>query len=109
MNTQPRLDKELRALRHDASRVMKDISEISRNFAGNTAQENPSESGAAIPASVDATLRELTEKVSRLRESFAEYQEKTDKHVRAHPYGYMLAALGIGTVLGKLVSLRQSS
>ena len=91
----------LRSLEADASRVMKDLSDLSAKL-----RETASSGAGAFD---EKTVTDLSERLAGLQQrasSIASEGQKTlasiDKSVRANPYLWILGALGLGVLLGKV-------
>lgn len=94
------------ALQQDASRVLKEISELSARLR-EVGKEKISEVSEDTVSLLKNQLSALQAQASNISEESKELLAKLDKNVRTNPYTYIIAALGIGVLLGKLFRSRR--
>ncbi len=94
------------ALQQDASRVLKEISELSVRLR-EVGKEKISEVSDDTVTMLKKQLSALQAQASNLSEDSKELLAGIDKNVRANPYSYIIGALGIGLLLGKLFRSRR--
>ncbi len=95
----------LKVLKDEASKVMDDLSNL-----GKVLSEVGEEKTAEVREKADSYLTQeferLHERINALSEKIAESTKVADKHVRANPYLYILGSLGLGFLLGKVMTPR---
>ena len=88
------------ALQQDASRVLKEISELSVRLR-EVGKEKMGEVSDDTVSMLKKQLSALQAQASNISEESKELLKSVDKSVRANPYTYILGALGLGLLLGK--------
>ncbi len=91
----------LLALRKDAAQMVQDLSELTGKLA-ESGKEYSSGVKDELVEQVDKQLRELSIRMKALSEEVKAGSLKVDKHLKEHPYGYILGAVGLGFLLGKI-------
>lgn len=101
MKTESALDPRIRALKDDTSKVLDDISSLSHTIAkfGATKAEDLSEDAVAA---LQKQLAAIRNRVSDIADESSKAFAQLDKNVRANPYVFILCALGLGFLLGKV-------
>ena len=97
------MSKETQAISNDMSQLAEDARALMA-ATGDVAAERVS----AARNRLAAALERSKEIYGRVREKAAERARATDQAVREHPYQTMALALGVGALLGYLVSRRYS-
>lgn len=92
----------VKALQKDASRVLQEISELSAKLreVGTSKIEEVSSETVAI---LQKQLADLEATTATLNVEGKKILGNLDKSVKANPYLWILGALGLGLLLGKLV------
>ena len=94
------------ALQQDASRVLKEISELSSRLR-EVGKEKLSEVSDDTVSLLKNQLSALQKQASNISEDSKELFASIDKSVRANPYTFIIGALGLGFLLGKLFRSRR--
>lgn len=90
------------ALQEDATRVLREISDLSAKLRA-IGKEKMTEVSDETVTLLKQSLADLEEKAATLNLESRKMLEGLDKKVRANPYMFILGALGIGVLLGKLM------
>lgn len=97
----PKLKSEIEMLRRDASKIVSDISSLSKTV-GTVGKEKSQEVAEEVSKRAEMELNALRERMSVLEERSREYAKALDSSVKQNPYIYILGFLGLGLLLGKL-------
>jgi ElaB/YqjD/DUF883 family membrane-anchored ribosome-binding protein len=123
-----KLKKELGNLKDDASKVIADLSSLSERIA--TVGKDKSQDAIAkgqdvlnevskvIEKDLDALRKRIGELegeyIDTIKKKFGEFEEEYNKqkkvvaeHIKKNPYAYVLGAVGVGFLVGKLLSLKE--
>lgn len=94
---------ELESLRSEANRVVKDISTLSSSMAelGKNTSKDLSDK---VNRKADAEMKMLRQRLESIEDKIKEYSQTVDGHVRSNPYLYIFGSLGLGALLGKLLT-----
>jgi ElaB/YqjD/DUF883 family membrane-anchored ribosome-binding protein len=94
----------LLALRKDAAQMVQDLSELTGKLA-ETGKDFTGEIKDDLVQQLDKQLQELSTRMKSLGDEVKADSQKVDQHLREHPYGYILGAVGLGFLLGKIRKL----
>ena len=107
------LDKALASLRGDLQKVQKDLSRLARaggkaaKQAGSTAQEASGGAIQTLEAEASALLDTVKDLGSSAVAGGEEVVSSVEDHIKGHPLPMVLAALGVGVVIGFLINVRR--
>lgn len=96
---------QMESLQEDASRVLREITDLSAKLRDVGKSKLTEVSDDTIDM-LRQSLAELEEKASTLRGESKRLLGDIDDRVRANPYLFILGALGLGVLLGKLMGSR---
>ena len=103
MATQMKLNNDFKMIQDEASKVIEDLSHLGRVLA-----EVGGEQSRAVKENFGEAIQEeiasLKSRIRALNGQIVERSKAADKHVHANPYPYMLGSLGMGLLLGKMLS-----
>lgn len=102
MATNPKFVDDIEELKTDASKVLTDISKLSRSIpeAGKASAVGLSQDAMKT---VEASIAEIQGRLTELSDQLGKQVKKADKNVHENPYLYMAGAVGVGFLLGKLL------
>lgn len=106
MATKTKAKSDFDALRDEASKVIDDLSQLGK-VLGQIGEEKSKDAKEDLDAFFQTEIANIKKRLEGLSGKIGESAQTADKHVRANPYLYILGALGIGYILGKLLT-RQS-
>ncbi len=92
----------VQTLQADAARMLDDLSVLSSKLK-DVGKAKAEELGNEAVAQLNDQLKTLQEKLSSLSKDSEQVLAQVDKSVRASPYLYIVGALGLGVLLGKLL------
>ncbi len=92
----------VQTLQADAARMLDDLSELSAKLK-DVGKAKAEELGNEAVAQWNEQLKTLQEKLSSLSKDSEQALAQVDKSVRANPYLYIIGALGLGLLLGKVL------
>jgi len=99
----PKLKNEIETLREDASKIVSDISSLSKTM-GSASKEKSQQIAESISKQAEEELKILRTRMRELEERSKKYAKVVDQHVKQNPYLYILGFLGMGVLLGKLLA-----
>ncbi len=95
-----RLKKDLEALQADFSRLLKDVKGL-----GNNGRSEISDYTSMATEQLGDLIHKAEASLEKMREQVKATSKRVESTVEEHPIAALLAALGIGFLLGKLISL----
>jgi len=100
MAQQPAADERIRALKDDASKMMDELADLSKKL-GEVGKAKAGEIGAEAVGDIKEHMEMLQKRLASLSKEGRTAIAQLDESVRANPYVYIIAALGLGWLLGK--------
>lgn len=94
----------LSGLEAEASKMMKDLDSLVGQLK-ELGQTAPGDLRDAATEALTAQFKVLQAKLGELTANHQETIAKVDRSVKAHPYLFILGALGLGVLLGKVMRL----
>ncbi len=88
-------------LRNEASKLVDDISRLGKVLA-DVGESKSQEAKDDINEFITEEFASLKQRLEQISQKLAAQAKSTDQHVRTNPYLYILGALGLGFLLGKL-------
>jgi len=96
---------DLLALKQDASRVMDDITKLSRQLK-DVSFDKAEDASEEIRKKLKHELGVLRKRMDRMNQQMKTYGRQVDVHVREHPYAFLAGALSIGFLLARFMTGR---
>ncbi len=95
----------LKVLREEASKVIDDLSHLGKVLA-EVGEDRSTEAKEKTEAYLSREFERLHERLNTLGERIAESTRAADRHIRANPYLYIMGSMGLGFLMGKILSTR---
>lgn len=102
MAAKPKLNSNLIALRHDASKVIDDIQKLSAQLKA-VGKDRVLDAQSELTDALEDRLEMLKSRLVELTDTIQAYAKQVDQHVTANPYPYMAGATGIGFLIGRFL------
>ena len=93
---------DIESLKKDATQVMEDLTGLSRKLA-EIGKSRSEEITQEVKSKLEDDLVRAKERLDVLNHEVQRVAKQMDKSVREKPYLYVLGALGLGAILGKLL------
>jgi ElaB/YqjD/DUF883 family membrane-anchored ribosome-binding protein len=98
----------LLALRKDAAQMVQDLTELTEKLAV-SGKDYTKEVKEEVLQRIDTQMHELSSRMKELGDDIKAGSAKVDLHVKSHPYAYILGAVGLGFLLGKVRNISEKS
>ncbi len=108
MSAKPKLSSNLVALRHDATKVIDDISRLSEQLK-HAGRDRVIDAGNGISSSIESEIDLIRGKLADLVDGFQANATKVNKHFNENPFAYIAGAAGVAFLLGRVLRFRASN
>jgi len=93
---------DISTLRSDASKVIADISNLSRKLQ-EVSKLKSREVAGEFAERFESQFANVRDRFDHVGQDMQTYGRRVEAHVRAHPYLYLLSTLGVGLMVGKAI------
>lgn len=107
MGFQQQTQKQKNVIRQDASKLMEDVLKLSKSIR-DAGLDQAEEVGSQVLESIQDQVTKLEPHRKRLWDKTEALGRAADSSVKSQPYSYIGGALGIGFIIGKLISLNHN-